>query len=100
MTRVRGASGVASRRVFAAVADPTVQQKLQTPQGRVRKLLAEQKDDNKVLDELFLATLSRLPTAKDRALFAEVRDRSKDRQAAFLDTMWALINTNEFVFNH
>jgi hypothetical protein len=82
------------------MADPTVQQKMQSPQGRVRKLLAEQKDDNKVLDELFLATVSRLPTAKDRALFAEVRSGGKDRQTVFLDTMWALINTNEFVFNH
>jgi hypothetical protein len=82
------------------MADPTVQQKMQSPQGRVRKLLAEQKDDNKVLDELFLATVSRLPTAKDRALFAEVRAGGKDRQTVFLDTMWALINTNEFVFNH
>jgi hypothetical protein len=82
------------------MADPTVQQKLQAPQGRVRKLMDEQKDDNKVLDELFLGTVSRLPTAKDRTLFAEVRARGKDRQAAFFDTMWALINTNEFVFNH
>jgi hypothetical protein len=49
---------------------------------------------------LFLATVSRLPTAKDRALFAEVRAGGKDRQTVFLDTMWALINTNEFVFNH
>jgi hypothetical protein len=82
------------------MADPTVQQKMQSPQGRVRKLLAEQTDDNKVLDELFLATVSRLPTAKDRALFAEVRAGGKDRQTVVLDTMWALINTNEFVFNH
>lgn len=82
------------------MADPTIQQKLQAPQGRVRKLLAAEKDDNKVLDELFLAAISRLPTAKERASFADYRANSKDRQSAFLDTMWALINTNEFVFNH
>ncbi len=82
------------------MADPTVQQKLQAPQGRVRRLLAAEKDDNKVLDELVLATLSRLPTPKERSRFADYRAAAKDRQSAFLDTMWALINTNEFVFNH
>jgi hypothetical protein len=82
------------------MADPAIQQKLQDPRGRIRKLLAAEKDDNKVLDELFLATVSRLPTPKERASFAEHQARSKDRQSAFFDTMWALINTHEFVFNH
>ncbi len=82
------------------MADPTILQKLQAPQGRIRKLLAAEKDDDKVLDELVLAALSRLPTAKERAAFAKHRAKCKDRQTAFFDTMWALINTNEFVFNH
>jgi hypothetical protein len=82
------------------MADPTIQQKLQAPQGRVRKLLAAEKDDNKVLDELFLATLSRLPTEKERANFRGYRAKNNNRQAVFFDTLWALINTNEFVFNH
>ncbi len=46
------------------MADPSIQQKMQSPQGRVRKLLAAEKDDDKALDELFLATLSRPPTRK------------------------------------
>jgi hypothetical protein len=82
------------------MADPSIQQKVQSPQGRIAQLLTAEKDDNKVLDELFLATVSRLPTPKERAGFAEHLSRSKDRRSAFLDTLWALINTNEFVFNH
>ncbi|MGH7173987.1 MAG: DUF1549 and DUF1553 domain-containing protein [Gemmataceae bacterium] len=82
------------------MADPTIQQKMQSSRGRVAQLLATQKDDNKVLDELFLATVSRLPTPKERTGFAEHRASSKDRKSAFCDTVWALINTNEFVFNH
>jgi hypothetical protein len=62
--------------------------------------VATEKDDDRVLDELFLATLSRLPTPKERAHFADYRTHGKDRPSAFLDAMWALINTNEFVFNH
>jgi hypothetical protein len=82
------------------MADPAIQQKLQAKQGRILKLLAEHKDDNAVLDELFLAALARLPAAKERRVFADYRAGSKDRQTAFIATMWALINTKEFVFNH
>jgi hypothetical protein len=82
------------------MADPSVQQKMQSPQGRLAKLLAAEKDDNKVLEDLFLATVSRLPTAKERGWFAAHRAASKDRRSALVDTLWALINTNEFVFNH
>jgi hypothetical protein len=82
------------------MADPSLLQKLQAPQGRVARLLAAEQDDNHVLDELFLASLSRLPTAQERAWFADYRAQAKDRRSAFLDTLWALINTNEFVFNH
>jgi hypothetical protein len=82
------------------MADPAIQQKLQSSQGRIAQLLSSQKDDDKVLDALFLATVSRLPTPKERTWFAEHRASSKDRKSAFCDTMWALINTNEFVFNH
>ncbi|HEY7327432.1 MAG TPA: DUF1549 and DUF1553 domain-containing protein [Gemmataceae bacterium] len=82
------------------MADPTIQQKVQSPQGRIAKSLAAEKDDNKVLDELFLATVSRLPTSKERAWFADYRAQTKDRRSAFVDTLWALINTHEFIFNH
>ena len=51
------------------------------------------------LDEMFLATLGRLPTDSDRQLFTEYRATS-DRRSALFDTMWALINTREFILNH
>jgi hypothetical protein len=82
------------------MADPSILQKVQAPQGRIARLLAAEKDDNTVLDELFLASVSRLPTAKERAWFADYMAQAKDRRSAFVDTLWALINTNEFVFNH
>jgi hypothetical protein len=82
------------------MADPTMYTKVTGSQNRLKALLASTKDDNEALDELFLATLSRLPTEKDRELFNQYRARAKDRQAAFTDTLWALINTTEFIFNH
>ncbi len=81
------------------IADSTVRDKLQNPNNRLKALLAEHKDDAEALDELFLATLSRLPNDNDRAAFARVRAR-KERTEAFRDALWAILNTSEFIFNH
>ncbi len=81
--------------------DPAVLQKITARDGRLAKLLKDaDKTDEQVFEELFLACLSRLPTADERAAFAEYRERAKSRQAAFQDAVWALINTREFVLNH
>ncbi|HTU91060.1 MAG TPA: DUF1549 and DUF1553 domain-containing protein [Gemmataceae bacterium] len=82
------------------LADPSIQEKVESPRGRIARLLATTRDEQNALDELFLASLSRLPTAKERRWFVEYRAKTKDRRSAFIDTLWALINTNEFVFNH
>ena len=41
-----------------------------------------------------------MPTANDRKAFAEHRKVEPDRQKAFRDMMWVLINTREFILNH
>jgi Protein of unknown function (DUF1549)/Protein of unknown function (DUF1553) len=68
--------------------------------GRLQRLLKSNKPDNEILDELFLATLTRLPSDQDRKSFAAYRQTVTDRRAAFTDTVWALINTREFILNH
>lgn len=74
--------------------------KFKVGDGRLEKLLKSSKSDNDILEELFLATLSRLPSAQDRQAFADYRKMITDRRAAFTDTVWALINTREFILNH
>ncbi len=80
--------------------DPTVLAKFNDAEGRVNKLAKGTLKDDQLVEELFLATLSRLPTAKDRQAFMDYRKTVTDRRAAILDTMWALINTREFILNH
>jgi hypothetical protein len=76
-------------------------------QNRLTELLKGKSDDLEVLTELFLATLCREPTAKERQVFLNYRAEKKAegasaaaRRALFTDTLWALINTTEFIFNH
>jgi hypothetical protein len=80
--------------------DAALQAKLQAPAGRLQRLLRSGKTDEQVLQELFLATLTRPPTDAERQAFARHRGRAPDRRAAFTDTLWALLNTREFILNH
>lgn len=72
--------------------------KLNSPTGRLQKLISSKLSDEQVLEELFLATLTRFPTQGEIAWFRQ--HRAKDRRAALTDVMWALINTREFILNH
>jgi hypothetical protein len=80
--------------------DTTVLQKLQSATGRAAQLARGKLSDDECLDELFLATLTRPPTADERATFTRYRATQPDRRAALADTLWALINTREFILNH
>jgi hypothetical protein len=69
-------------------------------EGRLKGLLAGGKSDREIVEELFLATLSRPPDGgEERAALDHVRAKG-DRRAGFTDMMWALINTREFILNH
>jgi len=67
--------------------------------SRVQRLLDTYKTDNvRVVDELFLATLSRPPSGEEKqvALAAIEKNRVEGAQ----NLQWALINQVEFFFNH
>ncbi|WP_238388595.1 DUF1549 domain-containing protein [Roseimaritima ulvae] len=52
------------------------------------------------LNELYLAALSRPPTASELSVSLQYLQDREDRRQAFEDLTWALINTKEFGFNH
>src|SRR5207248_394963 len=89
---------------------PTVNDKLRNPNNRIGKLLAPRVDqatkkpkmltDREVLDELYLSTLSRMPTDEDVKVSLDYLKNSKDRRKAWEDIHWALINSKEFLFRH
>ena len=66
--------------------------------GRVAALLASDKADSDIVDELFFGTLGRPPTAAEARLGAERIARSRQQGAE--DLQWALLNSPEFLLNH
>jgi hypothetical protein len=77
----------------------SVVQKIQSGEGRLAQLLKNRKSDDEIIDELFLASLSRLPSAKERGTLRQAL-ADGDKEEAFRDVFWALLNSKEFSFNH
>jgi hypothetical protein len=65
--------------------------------SRVQRLLDSYKDDGKVVEELFVSTLSREPSKEEKALGMEVM--SKNRVEGAQNVHWALVNLVEFLYN-
>jgi hypothetical protein len=80
--------------------DQTLMNKISAPAGRAATLAKQKLIDDEAVDELFLATLTRLPTAREKADGLDHLKGAKNRAAAVQELMWALINTREFILNH
>ena len=65
--------------------------------SRVQRLLDSYADNGKVVDELFLGTLSREPLPAERAL--AVSALAKSRVEGAQNLQWALLNLVEFLYN-
>ncbi len=78
---------------------PTLEGKIQ--QGAVvKKLLAEKKTPEQVIETLYVRCLSRKPTADEVQKLKAVMAEEKNEQKALEDIFWAILNSREFVFNH
>jgi len=66
----------------------------------VERLLKEKGDPNAVAAELYVRCLGRSPTATEADRIARRLATAPDPQTALEDLFWALLNTNEFIFNH
>ena len=86
--------------VLHVLNSPGLQAKLSHAGGRISRLVATQPTNGKLLEEIYMACLSRLPEAKERQAAAAYFERAVDRQTAAEDLAWSLLNSVEFVFNH
>jgi len=62
--------------------------------------MAAKKSDREILDELFLVTLTRLPTDSEASAMLGHVTAQMDKRRAWEDVHWALINAKEFLFRH
>jgi hypothetical protein len=79
---------------------PLIYGKLKDPNSRFRKLLAAGKPHDEIITELYLAAVCRHPTPKELDASRAHIAAKGDAAIAFEDIAWAILNTNEFLFQH
>ena len=67
---------------------------------RIGRLIETKADDDEIVEELFLAALSRIPRESERQKMTDYLAAKKaSRAEALKDLMWALLNADGFVLN-
>ena len=77
----------------------TVSDAIADPEGRIAHWVIGKVPDKKLVEELYLAALSRPPDTKEFELGLKYLAESPNRAEKAQDLMWALINSNAFLFN-
>jgi hypothetical protein len=82
------------------ISGDTVNRKIASPKSALETWLKDPAlDDNRLIDRIYLTSLVRFPTAKERStLLARLKDG--DRKAVYQDLWWAILNSKEFLYNH
>lgn len=79
--------------------DP-LRQKLKVEGGTLERLLAKKLAHDQLVEELYLTILSRLPTDRERQTTKNYFRDTATRAEGAEDLMWALLTSQEFLFNH
>ena len=80
---------------------PALHDKLTAPTGRAARLASSDSPPATIVQELYMAALSRLPRpAELEAALAAFTAPEATRQTATEDVMWSVMNSAEFVLNH
>ncbi|MBV9122895.1 MAG: DUF1549 domain-containing protein [Planctomycetes bacterium] len=82
---------------FQLITGRMLNQMLSAPDNRIGHLLAQGKSNDAILEEFYLAALSRLPTPREKEAAQAMLAQSKDRRAALEDLVWGLVNAKEFL---
>ncbi|HWB00596.1 MAG TPA: DUF1549 and DUF1553 domain-containing protein, partial [Pirellulales bacterium] len=78
-----------------------IQKTISTDKGSFLRRLAYGAKENEAVEALFMAALGRKPTSGDSAMaHSLVGSRGNNSLSGYQDLLWALINSNEFIFIH
>lgn len=80
----------------------TINEKLAKPDNRVDELLTAGLSDYRLIEEVYLSTLSRYPTDREMRDLLPMLEASTDdaKRLALEDLCWSVLSSREFLFNH
>jgi len=79
---------------------PLIHAKLQDKNNRCYRLMAAGKSNEEIIRELYLAGLCREPNQTELGAATKYVTAKPDRGKALEDVCWAVVNMNEFLFQH
>ena len=77
-----------------------IENKLASGEGRIARLLKENRTDEQAIEELYLAAMTRPPRPEELGKTVSYVGGASNRQQALEDVLWSLLNSKEFMFNH
>jgi len=83
------------------IAGSTFNSKISQLGGRLDQLLKSGTSNEQIMDEFYLAALTRRPSPQEKtALLNFLAGRSSRRQESLTGLVWAILNSREFAYNH
>jgi hypothetical protein len=76
----------------------TLTSKIASSQGRIAKRLAQNATHEELVQEIYVATLCRLPSAEELATSRDFLSESESPAECYQDLLWALVNSKQFLF--
>lgn len=92
-------SNVSLGQALNLINGPTISDAIANPNGRLATFIKTNPTDAQLVEEVFLSTLCRKPTAKELQNSLAHLKASDSRLEGAQDVMWALINSPAFLFN-
>jgi hypothetical protein len=92
--------GISILQAMSLANHPHVREKIADPKGAVARIIKEIGNDNGRIEEVFLATVSRLPSDAERQVCLKFVKESGTAEKGLQGVMWGLLNTREFLLQH
>lgn len=76
---------------------PMLHELIAEPDNRLGRMLRDGQADERIIGDLYLATLSRAPTGQEMKTHVAYLRAASDRRPALEDICWALLNSRQFL---
>ncbi len=93
---------VSLRQAMHLLVGDTLNRKLQesSEKGEIARLLKDGKSDAEIVEHFYLAALARYPEAEEKDYCLSVISKADEHARGLRNAVWAILSTNEFLYNH
>lgn len=93
-------SGATLAQVLLLANSEEIENKIGAGEGKIAKLVKDKVPETHIIEELYLGAISRFPTEAETAATTRFVAAIENKQEAYQDILWTLMNSKEFMFNH